>query len=1134
MPRARALLGVTMGLDGRIYAISGTNGADAEVCGGNVCPNVYVYSVSGAPGLNVSIAAPDHLDIVGGQYAPNPFDVLVTISNSGTAAATNIAATLSLPPGLSLATETSLVRPVGVLAPGEQRVVAWSVRAAGQRQGAVLSYFVGVTSATAGGRQALKQLSLPGGALGLTSIVPNVAGDNGLVTVTIHGGGLPPSASARLVRAGQPDVVSDLVKVAGDGKSLIARFDLRGRARGEWDVIVSAAAGTQGPAALARALSVQEGRRADLHISVISPPVARVGRPYKSYIVLENRGNVDVQRQPFVVYTSDGGAVSFDPAPRQLPLTPTLGLPESLDPLITITPGESDKLDQIIRDKTGASAAVRAGVLIAPTIPPQQASFITVTKSNATLVGDFIGAEVLPCVSDPLDPVIAALADDCLNSLLGLTFTLIQEAVIPTACISITVSIYQKMADIIDHETFDNRLITIGGKAAYIGMAMEAVECAGEAAMIVAPETKVAVAVIKVWKAAAFGVKVVELSGEGAKVIDRCKPLYTAVRSAFGLTRGLGSRDPNDKFGLPGSGDQRYVASGGSLSYAVAFENVPSANAAAQEVIITDQLDVGKLDLTSFSLGLMNFGATQIIPPPGLRQYAADVDLRPANNLIVRVNASLDSDSGVVTWRFISLGPGTLLPTEDPEAGFLPPNQLPPQGEGSVLFTVLPKAGLATGTEIRNKARIVFDVNEPIDTPEWLNTIDATKPQSQVTLPVFVAPPGPTFPVNWSGADGGSGILDYTIYVSENSGPFTMWQGNTTATTAHFTGQPGKTYAFYSVARDQVGNLEDAPPTPDATIQVLGDAVPPTTTASLAPVPNLAGWNSADVTVALTTSDNPGGSGVAATYYAIDNAACAPNALASCLAYTRAFVVSPEGAHTVTFFSRDNAGNFEALKSQAVRIDRTPPATNAIPSVAPQSNGWYRPGTTIALVAIDPLSGVERTEYNFDNTGWLPYTTPIAVSAGAHTLRYRSVDVAGNQEPERTLLPPDLTVATVVEETGPNVAGQTVHILNTVRNLGGSMAANERVFLVDRLPAGTVYRSSTGAGVSCTHTSPDVACERAGLAAGESFTVRIEVQLPPRSPGGGTHLNQVEVDPKNDVGESNESNNRAQVSIPVR
>jgi hypothetical protein len=44
------------------------------------------------------------------------------------------------------------------------------------------------------------------------------------------------------------------------------------------------------------------------------------------------------------------------------------------------------------------------------------------------------------------------------------------------------------------------------------------------------------------------------------------------------------------------------------------------------------------------------------------------------------------------------------------------------------------KQGLATGTDIQNKARIVFDANPPIDTPSWMNTLDATEPASQVTF----------------------------------------------------------------------------------------------------------------------------------------------------------------------------------------------------------------------------------------------------------------------------------------------------------------------------------------------------------------------------------------------------------------
>jgi hypothetical protein len=196
------------------------------------------------------------------------------------------------------------------------------------------------------------------------------------------------------------------------------------------------------------------------------------------------------------------------------------------------------------------------------------------------------------------------------------------------------------------------------------------------------------------------------------------------------------------------------------------------------------------------------------------------VDLRPEQDVIVRINAGLDMASGVLTWRFESIDPATGLPPADPVTGFLPPNRSPPEGEGSVSFTVRPKPGLATGTEIRNRATIVFDVNPGIDTPEWLNTIDDTRPASFV-LPLAAEHPSPSFEVRWAGTDEGAGVRDYTIYVSENGGAFTPWLSHTPATSATFTGRHGAGYRFYSVATDGVGHLEPAPDRPDAATHVL-------------------------------------------------------------------------------------------------------------------------------------------------------------------------------------------------------------------------------------------------------------------------------------------------------------------------
>ena len=184
---------------------------------------------------------------------------------------------------------------------------------------------------------------------------------------------------------------------------------------------------------------------------------------------------------------------------------------------------------------------------------------------------------------------------------------------------------------------------------------------------------------------------------------------------------------------------------------------------------------------------------------------------------------------GLLTWRFTSIDPDTGQPTEDPLAGFLPPNIIAPEGEGSVFFTVMPKQNLATGTEISNQASIVFDTNSAIQTPTWLNTLDNSKPDSNVHTEITATCAG-DLNVQWAGTDEGAGIRDYTIYVSDNGGSFTIWQRIQRDHFRNFTGQFGHTYSFYSVAQDNTGNIENIPASPDATFTPTVPTQPPTIT----------------------------------------------------------------------------------------------------------------------------------------------------------------------------------------------------------------------------------------------------------------------------------------------------------------
>lgn len=198
-------------------------------------------------------------------------------------------------------------------------------------------------------------------------------------------------------------------------------------------------------------------------------------------------------------------------------------------------------------------------------------------------------------------------------------------------------------------------------------------------------------------------------------------------------------------------------------------------------------------------------------------------------DLIVNVEGKYDQDNREISWTFRSLDPGTGELPEDPMAGFLPPITESGYEIGWVDFTVNPKSDLPSGTRITNQAFVNFDGvgpwnPAPKEAP-YLNTIDSEHPTSSVSA-LTENQWSPSFKVNWSGLDdeGGSGIKDYTIYVSDNEDSYTLWI-TTGDTSAVFAGQDGHSYRFYSITRDNVGNIESAPETPDAETTVTVTAI---------------------------------------------------------------------------------------------------------------------------------------------------------------------------------------------------------------------------------------------------------------------------------------------------------------------
>ncbi|WP_146526339.1 carboxypeptidase regulatory-like domain-containing protein [Novipirellula artificiosorum] len=313
-------------------------------------------------------------------------------------------------------------------------------------------------------------------------------------------------------------------------------------------------------------------------------------------------------------------------------------------------------------------------------------------------------------------------------------------------------------------------------------------------------------------------IKAVVSSRHAVEALDKClqdkpgsiKPPGSRQRDSDGV--GIGSaNDPNDKIG-PSAFDAVGFIQDGTLNYEIQFENDPNVGATlpAQEVFVTDTLDkdLNLADVEFTGFGFSNFN---LDVPPGLSYYETVIDLRPHGiDLLVAVTLDVKVETRDLSATFRSLDPLTGLAPDSIDAGFLPVNdkQLH-NGEGYFRYRVRPMPDLPTGTEIRNQASIVFDINEPILTPETLHTIDRVAPTSSVSALDDIVRTA-EFTVSWSGEDdeNGSGIGAYNLYVSKDEGPFTMLLEETAATSHQFTGESGSRYAFASIARDNVGHVE--------------------------------------------------------------------------------------------------------------------------------------------------------------------------------------------------------------------------------------------------------------------------------------------------------------------------------------
>ncbi len=183
------------------------------------------------------------------------------------------------------------------------------------------------------------------------------------------------------------------------------------------------------------------------------------------------------------------------------------------------------------------------------------------------------------------------------------------------------------------------------------------------------------------------------------------------------------------------------------------------------------------------------------------------------------------------------------------------------------------------------------------------------------------------------------------------------------------------------------------------------DQTAPITTVLLSGTVGTNGWYRSNVTVTLSATDSPGGSGVALTEYSTDSGF-------SWNTYTSPFVIMTEGSNLVVLGrSWDNAGNDEGPPVFAkFKIDKTPPVVTETcnPTQMKRIGLGVMVNVSYTGTAEDSLSGLNNFQmdlidgYGVYSTSLISYSGTATVEGWCtsgdrgYTFRFTMYDVAGN------------------------------------------------------------------------------------------------------------------------------------------
>ncbi len=617
---------------------------------------------------------------------------------------------------------------------------------------------------------------------------------SGRVTLLLSGSQLNTLASAALRRTGTGEIHPAIGMAIVDAATAFVAFDLSTAIPGDHDVV--ALAGGGGTSELLGAVLVEAALPLEAQLTISASPSIKKGSSGQLTARLRNTGNVDIPRTTLVLGTAATSEIQVS--------SDELGVAD------LESDGVQDTLLLMVEDLgPGQEVDVPFGLSIGSTYVPDALP---------------IGVAGKPLTAIAFDALMA----DAAEILRGAVLVDPQSG---AGLLARASSASGWLADILAALPPDVSVVHVPGTPPQTGRSfLESLAQAAGAGL--PPNDQVGMQALDQASGVLFCAPFLNDAFDCASIAPtECGTALAevTVTSADGANVPLGvaccstptSEDPNEKEEPIGYGGQQQISARAPVAYRIYFENVPTAQAPASLVRITDTLEPA-FRASSVRLRAFQFGDTLLTLPPNTISYSATIDRSATLGVLVQITAGVNAATNQVVAIFQSLDPVTGEPVTDGVRGFLPPNDASGRGSGHMDITVGTNGGVVvTGTTARNSATITFDVNGDLTTNETSNTFDVGSPGSNVTVTAGLLPTF-DYELAWGGTDelGGSGVGTYTIYASKDGGPYTPIISDTRSTSMTFTADAGHTYRLYSLAKDNTGNQEAVPGTPDVTIIV--------------------------------------------------------------------------------------------------------------------------------------------------------------------------------------------------------------------------------------------------------------------------------------------------------------------------